>query len=84
MFPGHSIFLTERFFEQNAHFQRSFVITRIEYTPSDVWAQVPRIIRKLLPFDVARKVLFNVCWEMLVWATPRAGDAGEAHSGPSE
>jgi hypothetical protein len=71
MFPGHSIFLTERFFEQNVHFQRLFVLSRVEYTPSDVWREVPRIIRRLLPFDVARKVLFNVCWEMLVWANPR-------------
>lgn len=71
MFPGHSIFFTERFFQQNLHFQRLFELQRIEYTPSDVWAEVPRLIRRLLPFDIARKVLFNVCWEMLVWATPR-------------
>jgi SAM-dependent methyltransferase len=73
MFPGHQIFLTERFFEQNLQFQRLFAIDRLQYTPSDVWRELPWVVRRLLPFDVARKVLFNVCWEMSVWASPRAG-----------
>jgi SAM-dependent methyltransferase len=71
MYPGHHIFLTERFFEENLHFQRLFTISREEYTPTAIWESLPEQVRELLPFDQARKVLFNVCNQMLIWAEPR-------------
>jgi SAM-dependent methyltransferase len=74
MFPGHHIFLTERFFHDNLHFQRLFRITKEHYDPSPVWASLPRVLRMLLPFEKARLVLFNVCHQMTIWATPRKGD----------
>lgn len=71
MFPGHHIFLTERFFHENLHFQRLFRIVEEEYFPSDVWEALPRVVKLLLPFDRARKLLFNVCHQMAIRATPR-------------
>ena len=75
MFPGHQIFLTERFFHENLHFQRLFRIVREQYDPSDVWQSLPEEVKQLLPFDQARLVLFNVCHQMAIWATPRKGEA---------
>jgi SAM-dependent methyltransferase len=71
MFPGHSIFLTERFFHENLHFQRLFRIVQEQYFPNDVWDALPKRVKKLLPFEQARQVLFNVCHQMAIWATPR-------------
>jgi len=71
MFPGHQIFLTERFFYDNLHFQRLFRIVREHYSASEVWEGLPKEVRELLPFDQARQVLFNVCNQMTIWATPR-------------
>lgn len=71
MFPGHSIFLTERFFYDNLHFQRLFRIVDEQYFRSDVWYLLPRAVRLLLPFDKARKLLFNVCHEMAIKAMSR-------------
>jgi hypothetical protein len=76
MFPGHSIFLTERFFYENLHFQRLFEIDREHYAPSSVWEGVPEQVKALLPFEVARQVLFNVCREMMIWARPRKPPGG--------
>jgi SAM-dependent methyltransferase len=71
MFPGHHIFLTERFFQENLHFQRLFRIVEEQYFRSDVWYSLPRAVRLLLPFEKARKLLFNVCHQMAIRATPR-------------
>jgi SAM-dependent methyltransferase len=75
MFPGHQIFLTERFFHENLQFQRLFRIVDEQYFRSDVWEGLPRVVRLLLPFDKARVVLFNVCHQMAMHATPRKGEA---------
>jgi len=37
MYPGHHIFLTERWFEENINFQSKFKITKISYKPSSYW-----------------------------------------------
>lgn len=71
MFPGHQIFLTERFFYENLHFQHLFHIDREQYTPSEIWEAMPKELKKMLPFDQARQVLFNVCNQMMIWASPR-------------
>jgi SAM-dependent methyltransferase len=75
MSPGHNIFLTERFFEENIQFQERFEIVKMHFEPSEVWAALPDAVRDLLPFDQARVILFNVCDEMAVWATPRKPSA---------
>lgn len=71
MYPGHQIFLTERFFHENLMFQELFEIVREEFFPTELYEQLPEALREELPFDLARRVLFNVCHQMLVEARPR-------------
>jgi SAM-dependent methyltransferase len=71
MYPGHNIFLTETWFQENTTFQELFRIVETRFDRSQVWEELPGIVRRVLPFDVARKVLFNVCHQMWMWATPR-------------
>jgi SAM-dependent methyltransferase len=70
MFPGHLIFLTEKWFRENLNFQAKFEIIEEHYTPSDDWLALPRVVRRFLPFDVARKHLYNVCRQMILLARP--------------
>jgi SAM-dependent methyltransferase len=73
MFPGHVVFLTEKWFRLNPVFQAHFEIVHERYTPSDDWERLPRLLRRVLPFDLARTYLFNVCKEMAITAS-RRGD----------
>ena len=78
MFPGHQIFLTEKFFEQNLVFQRLFVIIDAEWDSGPVWEALDEQVRNLMDFDTARLVLFNVCNQMKMWAAPRKGALHDA------
>lgn len=71
MFPGHHIFLTETFFYENRRFQKLFTIVKEEYSPTEIWHSLPWVVRRLLPFEHARRVLFNVCDQMTMQAAPR-------------
>jgi SAM-dependent methyltransferase len=71
MAPGHTVFLTERFFEHNPSFLEKFAIERITYRQSEEWERWPRLLRRLIPYDWARTHLFNVCSEMRVEAVRR-------------
>ena len=73
MSPGHTVFLTERFFQRNPSFGQKFQITRITYRQSEEWESWPRLLRKVIPYEWARTHLFNVCKEMRVEATRRPG-----------
>lgn len=64
LYPGHNIFLTEKWFERNIEFQTLFRITHIHYTPSDYFRK--SLICKFIPFSFARTFLFNACSEMIV------------------
>ncbi len=71
MAPGHTVFLTERFFERNPSFQAQFAITRVTYRQSEEWERWPRLLRRLIPYDWARTHLYNVCKEMRLEAVRR-------------
>ncbi len=71
MYPGHLIFLTEKFFYENINFQNHFLIIKETYKESDDYKNLPENIKKLIPFDIGRKFLFNVCNEMTIMAKPR-------------
>ena len=71
MAPGHSVFLTERFFERNPSFQAKFSLERVTYRQSEEWERWPRLLRRLIPYTWARTHLFNVCREMRVEAVRR-------------
>ena len=62
MYPGHSIFLTERWFLENRNFQARYRIIKIKYDASLYWKT--SLLRFVVPFTVARKFLFNACWQM--------------------
>lgn len=64
MYPGHSIFLTEKWFRENLNFQRKFDIFEESYLPSDDYIRLPTFVRLLIPFRYARTFLFNACKQM--------------------
>jgi SAM-dependent methyltransferase len=68
MFPGHSIFLTEHWFQKNTTFQDRFEITAMQFDPSELYLQWPWLLRRIIPFGFARKHLFNVCSQMWITA----------------
>jgi predicted SAM-dependent methyltransferase len=68
LYPGHLIFLTEKWFRENLNFAAKFEIVKETFTPSDDFQALPAIVRRLLPFDLARKFLFNVCNQMIIEA----------------
>lgn len=70
MYPGHAIFLTERWFFENRNFQSKFEILKIHYDRSLYWKT--SLLRFVIPFDVARKFLFNACWQMSMHCKKRA------------
>ena len=71
MYPGHLVFLTEKWFRANPNFTEKFEITSEKFDPSADYERLPWLARKLLPFDKARTFLFNACWQMTIEARPR-------------
>jgi SAM-dependent methyltransferase len=71
MYPGHLLFFTEKWFYENLNFQSKFEIVRETYTPSDYYETLPRLFRRTVPFDFARKFLFNACSQMIIEAQAR-------------
>ena len=68
MYPGHSIFLTERFFAESESFVSRFTIERTTYRQDEAWERWPWLLRRLIPYRWARTHLFNVCKEMRIEA----------------
>jgi len=64
LYPGHTLFLTEKWFHENIYFKEHFTILDEEYYPSSTYETLPFFIRLLLPFRYARLFLFNACWQM--------------------
>lgn len=69
MYPGHTIFFTEKWFFLNIQFQECFEIENIRYDPSDTYEnEMPSELKSLIPFEIARKFMFNVCNQMTITA----------------
>lgn len=66
MYPGHVSFLTEKFFQNNTLFNTLFKDIEYFFTPSEEWECGDIQKHFPVPFDVARKYLFNVCYQMQV------------------
>lgn len=71
LYPGHSIFLTEKWFHENITFQKYFEIESITYRESNEYKAWPKIVKLLIPFNWARRHLMNVCIEMTFVARKR-------------
>jgi SAM-dependent methyltransferase len=66
MYPGHSIFFTEKFFFEHRNFQSKFEIIKEEYFPSSYYQNLNPIIKFIIPFNFARIFLYNACWQMIL------------------
>jgi SAM-dependent methyltransferase len=71
MYPGHTIFLTEKWFHENLNFQAKFEILEEQFMPSEDWNALPDAVREAWPFELARKHMFNACSQMTVVARVR-------------
>jgi SAM-dependent methyltransferase len=71
MFPGHTIFLTEKFFRLNRTFQDRFEIVEERFRPTEDYLALPRLVRALIPPKFARTFLFNAFGEMTIVARRR-------------
>lgn len=74
LYPGHSAFLTEKWFNENRTFQELFRIVLTEYHPSPEYLAWPWLGRRVIPFGWARRHLFNVCNEFRLLAQKRTGE----------
>jgi predicted SAM-dependent methyltransferase len=63
LYPGHTIFLTEKWFHRNMNFRNRFEIIKETYLPSEEW-RMAKPFSALIPFKLARTFLFNACSEM--------------------
>jgi len=64
LYPGHTLFLTEKWFKENIYFKNHFKIQTEKYYPSSTYRSLPFFIRMFIPFKYARLFLFNACWQM--------------------
>jgi len=62
MFPGHNVFFTEVWFHDNVNFNKRFKIKKEIFYPGRYFKRSP--LRLIIPFFMARKFLFNACWQM--------------------
>jgi len=74
LMPGHQLFLTEDYFDKSQWFDELFVIVNADWDPTPEWERLPSRIRDEIGFDLARRVMFNVCAQMKIWVTPRKGE----------
>jgi hypothetical protein len=68
LYPGHSIFLTEKWFRENLLFNELFEILKFEYIKSDAYKAWPTWAKAIIPFNWARIHLFNVSNEIRMTA----------------
>lgn len=71
MYPGHLIFLTEKWFRENILFQSLFTIEKVSFNQTETYSSLPWVVRKLIPFDKARQLFFNACNEMTMHVRPK-------------
>jgi SAM-dependent methyltransferase len=75
LYPGHSIFFTEKWFELNPLFQKLFAIQSRKYDYTDYYKDLPAysrmLLRVLLPGEARRRLLFNVVNQMTLICVPR-------------
>jgi len=66
MYPGHGLFLTEKWFHENRNYQAKFEILSETFDPSPEYLRLPFWVRLLFPFHRARVFLFNACLQMTI------------------
>ena len=80
LYPGHSLFFTERWFQENALFQKLFGIESVSFTYSEYFEQLQphqkAMLNAIFPGDSLRHLLFNVCKEMTLVSRSRKNRVG--------
>jgi SAM-dependent methyltransferase len=71
LYPGHTIFLTEKWFAEHRLFQKLFRTVSLEFRRSPEYQAWPWLVRRAIPFGWARRHLFNVCAEFRLIAEKR-------------
>lgn len=71
LFPGHATFFTERWFRLNPVFQAHFEIVEEHFDATEEWRALPAIVRRIVPFSLARRHWFNVCHQFSIVAVRR-------------
>jgi SAM-dependent methyltransferase len=71
MYPGHQLFLTEKWFHENVNFLAKFDLVGEKFYPSTYWKRLPLVFRLVVPFRLARLFLFNACQQMELRSRPR-------------
>ncbi len=71
MYPGHSNFLTEKYFNNNTLFQELYEQIEYRFDPTDEWNSGVLQRHLKIPFDVARVFMFNVCRQMHILCKPK-------------
>jgi hypothetical protein len=66
MYPGHSIFLSDKWFRESNYFSDRFEIIEVRYVPSDEYQGLPPQTKDLFPFDFARTFLFQAVKEFRI------------------
>lgn len=64
LYPGYSIFLTEKWFRENLLFNSLFEIVEFTYIQSSQYKEWPSILKILIPFDFAKNHFYNVACEI--------------------
>lgn len=67
-YPGHNLFLTEKWFYESPLFNRHFSIDRVTFVPSDEYSALPEDLKQKFPFEFARTFLWQACKEFTLYA----------------
>jgi len=74
MYPGHIGFYTEQWFQQNEMFNNLFSIYRMAWRKTALYDQLPNELTRSLGFHLARRTMFNICDEFMIYAVPKKRD----------
>jgi SAM-dependent methyltransferase len=68
LYPGHSCFFTEKWFQENALFQKLFEIKSTQFKYSEYFENLKphqkMLLNAIFPGDSLRHLCFNICKEM--------------------
>ena len=66
MYPGHQIFLTEKWFKESPMIEKYFIIKDISYKETEEYLKLPNKIKEMFPFEIARVFFFQACNEFTI------------------
>jgi SAM-dependent methyltransferase len=70
-YPGHNLFLTEKWFHESPLFNRHFSIEGVDFVPSDEYSALSEDIKQKFNFEFARTFFWQACKEFTLYSTKR-------------